>query len=132
MGSARENHDVAPGRDPTVGQQPDLLIKDWAETVDVAGPLALFSAALRIRTATQAVLFRGALDALDQIAPILRFWDLNGSQTFGAAKLAAAWQRRPPHLDLFAPRMIGVGTSSDANFDSDVNEGLLSKQHDAC
>lgn len=117
--------------DATVGQRPDHLIFEWAESADVAGPLALLAATLRIRTATQAVLFRGILDALNPIASILRAWDLNGSPTYGTAKLAAAWNRRPPHLDAMVPRRIGVGTSNDADFEIDVREGLLSNQHDA-
>lgn len=115
----------------TIGQLADRLIYDWAEAADVAGPLALLAAAMRVRTRTQVVLFRGILDALDPVASILTSWELHGSQTFGTARLAAAWRRRPQYLDTLAPRRIGVGNSTDADFEVDVREGLLSNRHDA-
>ena len=121
-----------PEAETTVGLLGDPMIHAWAGAADVAQPLALVTSALGIRTEMQAVLFRGVLDALGQIAPILGSWDLNGSQTYGTAKLAAAWQRRPQYLDVMLPPKVDVGASSDKDFETDIDEGLLSKEHGFC
>ena len=120
-----------PEAETTVGLLGDPMIHAWAGAADVAQPLALLTSALGIRSEMQAVLFRGVLDALGQIAPILGSWDLNGSQTYGTARLAAAWQRRPLYLDVVLPPKVDVGASSDKDFETDIDEGLISKEHDA-
>jgi hypothetical protein len=58
----------APRPETTVGTRADHLIYDWAQAADVAGPLALVAAAMRIRTETQAVLFRSIVDSLGPTA----------------------------------------------------------------
>ena len=115
----------------TIGWDIHQCILDWAQASGVLGQLSLLSSTLFIHTDTQKALFRGVLDAVDDMAPVLKRWDLNGTNTYGMAALAAAWQRRPPYLDVIAQRRSAVGASSDADYKADLEDGKLSRQRDA-
>lgn len=92
--------------------------------------LALFVAAMRVRAAIQRTLFRDAMESLAGLAPTLRRWDLNGSQTYGLAALATAWERRA-FIPGLPPARHRVGASTDTDFLDDIREGELSREADA-
>ncbi len=70
------------------------------------------------------------MESLAGLAPVLRRWDLNGSQTYGLAALATAWERRAPIPGLPAARH-RAGASTDAEFRDDIRDGELSREADA-
>lgn len=115
----------------TIGSDTFAVISAWADAAGLSVPLAHFTAALGVRTDTQRALFAGTMSALEGLAPILRRWDLNGSQTYGLARLAAAWRERPAALHQFKARTQHRATPSADFFRQDLKEGLLHHKQDA-
>jgi len=86
---------------------------------------------MRIQTGTQQALFRDTMESLVGLAPILRRWDLNGSQTYGLAALATAWEELRGALPGLPAARHRAGVSTDDVFKDDLKGGLLSRDSDA-
>ncbi len=130
MPPARPSANSRRGHSSTIGT-PYEAIQAWAQSAELDRPLALFCTAVSLRTDTQQALFAGTIGTLESLAPVLRRWDLNGSPTFGLARLANSWAHRPPHMSEFSRRVQHRARTSADFFATDIKEKRLDSSRDA-
>ena len=115
---------------PTIGLEPFNLIQDWASAADVRAEFNLLASVLNVRTDSQREFFATTLDSMDVMEITLRRWELAGERTYGMAKLAWAWKRRP-EVCAAIPRRVLEHAPNGYEFADDIRLKELFLDRDA-